>query len=127
MPMLPAMHDLSDETALRDLVQRLGDEMRDIAGGLHRLQALLGLILDESTLRGHSSLHEMQSLDLIHQRVESLSDFLAVLGYSIPAGWVVDTRDAGNLIRLSGLAARLAGQAEGDALISPTAGEFESF
>lgn len=125
---LAAIHHRSDdEIALRDLVQRLGAEMRDIAGGLHRLQALLGLILDESTLRGHSSLHEMQSLDMIHQRVECLSDFLGVLEYSIPVSWMVDARDAGHLIRLSGLAARLAGEAEGDAFVSPAAGEFESF
>ena len=113
--------------ALRDIVERVSHEMSDLAGAVHRIQSLVSLLVREDAFHDHKNVHEMQSLDLIAQKIECLSDFLTGISEDIPPFWRVDAREAAHLIVLADLAARLTfTDRPGDPL--PAApGDFEAF
>lgn len=112
---------------LRDIVERVSHELNDLAGAVHRVQSLVSLLVREDAFHDHKNVHEMQSLDLIAQKIECLSDFLAGIGGDMPSFWRLDTREAANLIVLADLAARLTFT---DSPVDPMAaapGDFEAF
>jgi hypothetical protein len=69
----------------------------------------------------------MQSLDLIAQKMENLSDFLGALSRDVPTFWRIDTRAAAQLMALSELVARLTFTDQPDDFSSVVAGDFEAF
>jgi hypothetical protein len=112
---------------LREVVERVSHELTDLAGSVHRIQSLVSLLVRENAFHDGKNVHEMQSLDLIAQKIECLSDFLAGIGQDMPPFWRIDTREAANLIVLADLAARLTFT---DQSINPLAhapGDFEAF
>lgn len=112
---------------LRDVMVRLSHEMGDLAGAMHRMQSLISLLVREDAFHDGKNVHEMQSLDLIAQKIECLSDFVAGICQDMPAFWRVDTREAANLIVLSDLAARLTCSDRPDEMAATSAGDFEAF
>jgi len=112
---------------LCDVVERVSHELNDLAGAVHRIQSLVSLLVRQDALHGHKNVHEMQSLDLIAQKIESISDFLASLSGDMPSFWRVDTREAANLIGLADLAARLTFTDRPADPLAPAAGDFEAF
>ena len=112
---------------LRDVVERVSHELNDLAGAVHRIQSLVSLLVREDAFHNHKNVHEMQSLDLIAQKIECLSDFLAGVSEDMPSFWRIDTRDAANLIVLADLAARLTFTDNSVDPLAVTPGDFEAF
>ena len=112
---------------MRDVMERMSHEMAELAGAIHRIQSLFSLLIRADAFHDGKNVHEMQSLDLIAQKVECLSDFLAGISQDMPAFWRVDTREAANLIVLSDLAARLTFTDRPDELAAVSPGDFEAF
>jgi hypothetical protein len=112
---------------LRDVVERVGHELNDLAGAVHRIQSLVSLLVREDAFHDHKNVHEMQSLDLIAQKIECISDFLAGLSGDMPSFWRVDTREAANLVGLADLAARLTFTDNPVDPLAVTPGDFEAF
>jgi hypothetical protein len=110
---------------LRDLMNRVGTEMEELAGAVHKIQSLVSLLLREDAFNNSANLHEMQSLDLIAQKIEGIGEFLAGLSQDLPATWEVDAHEASQVILLSDLAARLLG--EDKPAPAATSGDFEAF
>ena len=88
------------DVPLRDVMDRIGHEMGEFAGAVHRIQSLVSLLVREDAFHEGKNVHEMQSLDLIAQKMECLSDFLGGLSRDVPAFWRVDTREAAQLMAL---------------------------
>lgn len=109
-------------------MERIGQEMSELATAVHRIQSLVSILIREDAFReGADNIHEMQSLDLIAQKIEGLSDFLGGLSRDIPTGWSVDTREAARLLALSELVARLTFTDDPAELAAVSAGDFEAF
>jgi hypothetical protein len=112
---------------LRDVMGRISHEMGELAGAMHRIQSLVSLLVRADAFHDGKNVHEMQSLDLIAQKIECLSDFVAGISQDMPAFWRVDTREAANMIVLSDLAARLTFTDRPDDLATTSPGDFEAF
>ena len=112
---------------LRDVVERVSHELNDLAGAVHRIQSLVSILVREDAFHQVANIHEMQSLDLIAQKVESISDFLAGLSSDMPSFWRIDTREAANLIGLADLAARLTFTDQPADSLAAAPGDFEAF
>lgn len=113
-------------TSLRDLMDRIGGEMNDIAGAVHRIQSLISLLLRADAFNDDANLREMQSLDLVAQKIECLGEFLSNLSQDLPAGWEVDAHEAAQVITLSDLSAKLLGESVHGAETA-SSGDFEAF
>src|SRR5262245_60513056 len=103
----------------------MGQDLGELAGAVHRIQSLVSLLIREDAFQDGLNVHEMQSLDLIAQKIECLADFLACLSHDVPSFWRIDTREAAQLLPLAELAARLTFTDDAPAAIS--AGDFEAF
>lgn len=119
--------DIYPEVPLREVMQRIGEEMNELASAVHRIQSLVSILVREDAFNDTKNVHEMQSLDLIAQKIECLSDFLGGLSQDIPSVWRVDTREAAQLMALSELVARLTFADNPDGLAVVNAGDFEAF
>jgi hypothetical protein len=115
------------DVPLRDVMNRIGQEMGELAGAVHRIQSLVSLLVREDAFHEGKNVHEMQSLDLIAQKMECLSDFLGALSRDVPAFWRIDTREAAQLMALSELVARLTFTDSAADLAAVSAGDFEAF
>jgi hypothetical protein len=115
------------DVPLRDVMDRIGREMGELAGAVHRIQSLVSLLVREDAFHKGTNVHEMQSLDLIAQKMECLSDFLGALSRDVPAFWRIDTREAAQLMALSELVARLTFTDSAADLAAVSAGDFEAF
>jgi hypothetical protein len=112
---------------LRDVMGRISHEMAELAGAMHRIQSLFSLLVRADAFHDGKNVHEMQSLDLIAQKIECLSDFVAGISQDMPAFWRVDAREAANPLALSDLAARLTFTDRPEELATTSAGDFEAF
>jgi hypothetical protein len=119
--------DVDPDVPLRDVMGRIGQEMGELAGAVHRIQSLVSLLVREDAFHEGKNVHEMQSLDLIAQKMECLSDFLGALSRDVPAFWRIDTREAAQLMALSELVARLTFTDHAADLATVSAGDFEAF
>jgi hypothetical protein len=115
------------DVPLRDVMDRIGQEMGELAGAVHRIQSLVSLLVREDAFHEGKNVHEMQSLDLIAQKMECLSDFLGALSRDVPAFWRIDTRAAAQLMALSELVARLTFADNPADFSTVSAGDFEAF
>ena len=118
--------DNTSPVPLRDLMDRVGTEMGELAGAVHKIQSLISLLLREDAFNYTANVQEMQSLDLIAQKIEGIGEFLAGLGQDLPASWKVDAHEAAQVIVLSDLAARLLGEDKTTAAAAAS-GDFEAF
>lgn len=112
--------------AMRDVADRIGNELAELAVAIHRLQVLISPLLNEAALRNPVHLQELQDIDHIYQKVGNLGEFLAALSLSLPPHWVLDASTASRVITLSALALRL-GFAEGIAVADHPSGDCEFF
>ena len=119
--------DIYPEVPFKDVLERVGQEMGELATAVHRIQSLVSILLREDAFHKTDNVHEMQSLDLIAQKMEGLSDFLNSLSQDVPSVWRVDTREAAQLLALSELVARLTFTDNPDDLAAVSAGDFEAF
>lgn len=107
---IPAPHCKSagaSAVAMRDVADRIGNELAELAVAIHRLQVLISPLLNEAALRNPTHLQELQDIDHIYQKVGNLAEFLAALALILPEQWVLDPRTASQAITLSALSARL--------------------
>ena len=95
--------------AMRDVADRIGNELAELAGAIHRLQVLISPLLNEAALRNPVHLQELQDIDHIYQKVGDLAEFLAALALTLPKGMGARSFDrlAGDHFVRSGLAAAL--------------------
>jgi len=119
--------DESVDTPVRDVVLRVGEEMRDLADGMHRIQSLVSLLVREDAFNEGRNVREMQSLDLIAQKLGCLAEFLGNLGEDIPDFWRVDAHSAARVVVLSDLAARLTVSDPYADFAAALPGDFETF
>lgn len=97
---------------IREVADRVGNELADLAAAIHKLQVLISPLLKEAALRNPTHLQELQDIDHIYQKVGNLSEFLAALALILPQQWVLDPSTASRVITLSALASRLGLTAE---------------
>lgn len=116
-----------DGVSMRDVISRVGGELGELADAVHRIQSLVSLLVREDAFNDGKNVREMQSLDLIAQKIECLSGFLASLSFDVPSFWRIDTREAAQLVVLSELAARLTFTDEPAGLAAGNSGDFEAF
>jgi len=112
---------------ITDILSRVATELTDLAQSVNQLHALVegfGGAGDE-TARDHF-LHNAQSIDLVEQRLSSLSHFLLEMNEIIPPHWEITGRAAAQKLKLSALAHRLSAP-EGHLHLGHVAGDLEFF
>lgn len=113
--------------AMRDVADRIGNELAELAGAIHRLQVLISPLLNEAALRNPAHLQELQDIDHIYQKVGNLAEFLAALALTLPQEWVLDPSTASQVITLSALASRLGFLENAEPAAKPMSGECDFF
>ena len=113
--------------AMSDVVDRIGNELAELAVAIHRLQVLISPLLNEAALRNPVHLQELQDIDHIYQKIGNLAEFLAALALILPQQWVLDPSTASQVITLSALASRLGFAAEDAYATEHSSGDFEMF
>jgi hypothetical protein len=96
---------------LADVLNRLQGELVELACTALGLQSALGPALSAVAERDPAILHKAQALDLMAQRLDSLSIFVAGLARITPVSSRVDPSAAAEGVFLSDLAHRLANPA----------------
>ena len=104
-------NDVRADDCLTDTLERTTRELRAIAASVDELEHVVGaaLTLERSDTPSNSHILELQSLDVVRQRVAGIADFLEALNETIPQAWRVDAGAASRVITLSEMAARLGG------------------
>jgi len=113
--------------AMRDVADRIGNELAELAGAIHRLQVLISPLLNEAALRNPVHLQELQDIDHIYQKVGNLAEFLAALALTLPKDWVLDPSIASQAITLSALASRLGFAENAEPAGKPLSGDCDFF
>ncbi len=126
---LPAQCESPDAStmAMRDVADRIGNELAELAGAIHRLQILISPLLNEAALRNPVHLQELQDIDHIYQKVGNLAEFLAALALTLPKDWVLDPSTASQAITLSALASRLGFIESTEPAAKPLSGDCDFF
>jgi hypothetical protein len=108
-----------------EILSRVSAELIDLAQSVDKLHAL---VEDAEGARKDKDgfLQDAQSIDLIEQRLSSLSHFIDELVELIPPEWEVLGRAAAQKLKLSALAHRLSAP-EGHVHHSHVSGELEIF
>ncbi len=129
MAMSGALCELAEPStvAMRDVADRIGNELAELAVAIHRLQVLISPLLSEAALRNPVHLQELQDIDHIYQKVGNLGEFLAALALILPQQWVLDPSTASQVITLSALASRLGFAAEEAYMAAEPSGDCEFF
>jgi hypothetical protein len=112
---------------LADVLGRLQDELVELACVALGLQSALGPALNAVAEQDPAILHKAQALDLMAQRLDSLSIFVAGLARNTPPSTLVDPAAAADGVFLSDLAHRLIGQGLRPAAQSLPSGDMELF
>jgi hypothetical protein len=112
---------------MREVADRIGNELADLAAAIHGLQVLISPLLNEAAMRNPAHLQELQDIDHIYQKVGNLAEFLAALALILPRQWMLDPSTASQVITLSALASRLGLTSENSASPSRSSGECDFF
>jgi hypothetical protein len=112
---------------MSDVADRMGNELAELAGAIHRLQVLISPLLNEAALRNPVHLQELQDIDHIYQKVGNLAEFLAALALILPQHWVFDPSTASQVITLSALASRLGLAGDNDGALNQPSGDCDFF
>lgn len=113
--------------AMRDVADRIGNELAELAVAIHRLQMLISPLLNEAALRNPVHLQELQDIDHIYQKVGNLAEFLAALALILPEHWMLDPSMASQVITLSALASRLGFSGDNGIAADHPAGDCDFF
>lgn len=111
---------------ITEILSRISAELTDLAQSVDRLHSLVQSVDGPGKKEKDAFLQEAQSIDLIEQRLSSLSHFLVELVDIIPPEWEVIGRAAAQKLKLSALAHRLSAP-EGHVHPSHASGELEIF
>ncbi|HEY8163053.1 MAG TPA: hypothetical protein VIF34_12425 [Methylocystis sp.] len=109
-----------------EILSRVSSELTDLAQSVDRLHPLVQEIGASEKRDKETLLQEAQSIDLIEQRLSSLSHFLVELIEIIPPEWEILSRSAAQKLKLSALAHRLSAP-EGHVHHRHVSGEPEMF
>ncbi len=85
-------------------------EISALAGDADRLQEVIGRLMPEGDQLDHDVIRQAQSIDIIVQRLQGLSQFLQTLSSDVPMGWKLDAHTAADGLLLADLAHRLGGR-----------------
>ncbi len=109
------------------LFERVGSELRTLAGAVNNLQQFLAPLLAEVVARDPSGITRLQDLDLLEQSLHGLSDLMSCLDASTTLTDVGALSNGVKTIRLAALAERLS-SAKAQAVANlPAAAELELF
>ncbi|BDV33030.1 MULTISPECIES: hypothetical protein [Methylocystis] len=111
---------------ITEILSRISAELIDLAQSVDRLHSLAQSVDGPGKKEKDAFLQEAQSIDLIEQRLSSLSHFLVELVEIIPPEWEVIGKAAAQKLKLSALAHRLSAP-EGHVHPSHASGELEIF
>jgi len=110
---------------LVDILQATARETSEIAGLACSLQSALSPLRTAAEQGRHAAI-ELQSLDVITQRLAGISDFLNALALRLPPHWMCDVAAAARVVTLSDLALRLS-CADADTGVADYAGIVDLF
>ena len=89
------------------LFERVGSELRTLAGAVNEMQSFLTPLVGEVVARDPSAITRLQDLDLLEQSLHGLSDLMSCLDASTTLTDVGALSTGVKTLRLSGLAERL--------------------
>ena len=98
----------SKDASFGKLLGTLGDEFAEIACFAEQLQTVLSPAL-LSVAHDPDSHKNVQMLDILSQRLNAMSEFVSLLGRSVPDTWRINSGLALSAVTLSDLAMRLQG------------------
>lgn len=107
IPASPCVSAVPSTIGMREVADRIGNELAELAAAIHGLQVVISPLLNEAALRNPTHLQELQDIDHIYQKVGNLAEFLAALALILPRQWMLDPSTASQVITLSALASRL--------------------
>lgn len=103
-----AAADKAPGVPLRDALERLGQEVAELARMLERFEAAAGPHLLDAAGRSPDLVQQLQNLDHIGQGMVGLAAYLAALAPAAASGCRIDPGPATQVVMLADLAARLA-------------------
>ena len=110
---------------LNSILEALGEEFCELGRFTEEFQSTLSPALLQ--VAGNAQCHrDVQSLDLLSQRLMALSRYVLTIGRALPADWQVNSQHALSSITLSDLQYRLKGAPVPDNL-ERASGELEMF
>lgn len=109
-----------------EMLNRVARELDDLARSVDDLHALVETNGRKRFTARAGFMHQAQSIDLVEQRLSSLSHFLVELAGLVPPEWEVHSNAAAQKLKLSALAMRLSSKESGEA-VAVIAGESEFF
>lgn len=121
------MTNTQDSQPIVDILARVADELQDLAISVDGLHCLVVDIDERYAAQRRNFTESAQAIDIVEQRLSSLSHFLRELVELMPAHWEVDGEAATRNLKLSALAARLSKNESAQRLATHAAGEFEFF
>jgi hypothetical protein len=92
---------------IAEILARVGRELDALAEQLNHVQGLIGTLVSKAPAVESGLLQEIQAVDHIEQKMIGLSQFLTSLGPLMQGHWVLDPREASEVVTLSELARRL--------------------
>jgi len=112
---------------IAQILARVGRELDALAEQVNHIQTVIGTLVSKAPALESKVLQEIQAVDHIEQKMIGLSQFLTSLGPLMQGHWVLDPREASEVVTLSELARRLR-QAEHLSEEDPhQSGDFEMF
>lgn len=109
------------------LFERVGSELRTLAGAVNNLQQFLTPLVGEVVSRDPAAITRLQDLDLLEQSLHGLSDLMSCLDASTTLTDVGALSSGVKTIRLAGLAERLSSASAPARVDAPVAAELELF
>jgi hypothetical protein len=115
---------MDNQTQLVTLLDAIAEELADLGVALDQLQTTLSPALF-AIAKNADYVRNVQTLDLMSQRLTAISAFVFSLNMSIPDDCLVNSASALNEVKLSALAQRLTGAEE--VASQEAAGELDLF
>lgn len=100
---------MDQTTQLVPILDAIATELGELGVTIDRLQTMLSPALFEIANNG-DYVRNVQTLDLMSQRLSAISSFMISLNHSIPASCFVNSSSALREVKLSELAQRLMGE-----------------
>lgn len=121
------MTEAQDSQPIVGILTRVAIELQDLAKSVDDLHCLVVDIEHVSVTQRRTFLSRGQTIDIVEQRLSSLSHFMTELVELMPSHWEVDGEAATRKLKLSALATRLSKKEAAQSVIAHMAGESEFF